>query len=285
MKVNIICSDPTWIYGQFIEQFKKHSKNTILLNVKNDYDIIHFLPYYEQYKVKCPATAWFSHQELKSPLKDKFISAGKEVDFCFSHARQYASVLRNSGIDERKIEQIMPGVDLEKFRQRKAMQDRKKLVIGYVGRQYTSSNRKNPELLKKIAKLPFVELRATDGKVPAEKMPEFYAGLDLTISPATIEGGPMSILESLAVGVPILCYEGVGVADEFRIGCFRIPLGNEERLFEQLEDFWAAGVYKHFGRQELMNKMLDQVKEFTWERFVERHDKIWERIYENRPNR
>ena len=48
------------------------------------------------------------------------------------------------------LAQIMPGVDLDKFQLRSW--DRKlheKLVVGYIGRQYSSSNRKNPNLLKK----------------------------------------------------------------------------------------------------------------------------------------
>jgi len=279
MKVNIISSDPTWIYGQFIEQFKKYSKYEILLNAKSGYDLVHFLPYYEQYKVNYPSTAWFSHQELKNPIRDKFISAGKEVNFCFSHSNKYANILYKGGIDKSKIKQVMPGVDLDKFKQREQLPDnRNKLVAGYVGRQYTSSNRKNPNLLYKFAKLSFVEFRATDGKIPENEMPKFYADLDITISPATVEGGPMSILESLAVGVPILCYENVGVSDEFGIGCFRTPFGDEERIFDQLENFWTAKIYKHFNKTELMNKMREQVKEFTWANFVKAHDEVFDDI-------
>ena len=282
MKINIICSEANggWIYTQFIEQFKKYSKHEILINSKESCDVCYALPYYEPFpkNAKCK-TAWFSHQETKNPLKDKFIAVGKELDFCFSHSKKYEGVLIKSGVNAEKIKQVMPGVDLEKFTQRSTqLEARDKLVVGYIGRHYTSTNRKNIALLQKIMKLPFVELRATEGKISADQMPSFYADLDLVVNTATTEGGPLAIIESLAVGVPIMCYEDVGVANEFNTGCLRIPFNNENIFLARIEDFWKVGVYKHFRKKNMMDKMRKQVELFTPERFVSEHDKIWEAL-------
>ncbi len=45
-------------------------------------------------------------------------------------------------------------------------------------------------------------------------MPAFFRSLDLYICTATIEGGPMTTLEALASGIPVVIPRGVGIHDE-----------------------------------------------------------------------
>ena len=109
-----------------------------------------------------------------------------------------------------------------------------------------------------------------------DKIPKFYSGLDLILSPALIEGGPMSIQEALAVGVPVLCFEGVGVADEFAHGVIKVPFGNSKDFISRLEIIWKTKSYLEWRKPERMNQMRDQVKYQSWERFVKIHDKVFE---------
>jgi glycosyltransferase involved in cell wall biosynthesis len=277
MKVNIICTDVGWIYSKFIDMFKKHSKHEILLNSKDEnIAVTYYLPYYEApKKVAHPSTAWFSHQEARKDLKAKFVSVAKAVDFSISHSKKYADLLKNQhGINN--VVQIMPGIDFDKFKlrsQKRSSSD--KLIVGYVGRHYTSSNRKNPRLLEKISKLPFVDLRITGGKIKEDNIPKFYESLDITISPATIEGGPMAIQESLTVGTPILCFENVGVANEFGVGVLKVPFGDEVAFIKKLTKFWKTKRYERYRDLELMQKLRAQVEDQTWKNFVEKHDEIW----------
>lgn len=275
MKVNIICENDGWVYGKFVEMFEKHSRNTILVNSKEQCDMVHYLPYYLVPKkpVKL-CTSWQSHMEAKNPLRSKFIQAAKTVTCAISHSKKYADYLKQCHVG--RVEQVIPGVDLKAFTLRDiARPPSDKLVIGYVGRQYSSSNRKNPQLLSKIGKLSFVDLRVTGGKVKAHDIPAFYAGLDIVISPATIEGGPMAIQEALAVGTPVLCFGDVGVANEFSTGVIKVPLGDDDEYISRLEVMWKTKSYLHWREAAQMKLMRDQVKHQTWDRFVRRHDSIW----------
>lgn len=286
MKINIACSDTGWIYDKFIQEFQKHSKHDILRNAPVKCDVTHYVPYYEVPKAKHipgPSTAWFSHQEGKDPVKAKFLSAAKTVDVAISHSKKYADFLRDKGIGS--AIQVIPGVDLDKFKLRDVSKPRDKLVVGYVGRQYTSSNRKNPTLLNKIAALPFTFFKTTGGKLKPDEIPEFYASLDVVISPAIIEGGPMAVQEALACGVPVVCFENVGVAQEFNLGVLKAKdsddfIGILERLHTTKEHFvW-------WNNPDTMERMRKQVEKQTWKRFAQEHDKIWEGLVnETRHNR
>ena len=281
MRVNVVCTDVGWIYTKFIAMYRKYSRHQILLNKPDvPHQVTHYLPYYEMPKnPKHPSTAWMSHQEARPDLYNKFVSVARSVDFAISHSRKYMELLKNAhGI--KNIKQVIPGVDAYKFQLRPTERPPSdKLIVGYIGRQYSSSDRKNPKLLNDIGKLPFVELKVTGGNIKEENIPKFYSGLDLVVSPATIEGGPMATQEALACGVPIMCYEDVGVANEFELGVIKIKYGDSKAFIEELERFWDdSEEYLGWREQATMQAMRKQVEEFTWQRFVEEHDKVWESI-------
>lgn len=281
MKVNIICSegDGNWIYGRFVKEFRNHSKHEILLNSKEQCDATHYLPYYETPKRPArPSTAWLSHQEERNDLKKKFVEAARSVDCAISHNKKYAAVLRDS-YHLQTVQAVIPGVDLEAFQTRDGFRKSRtsKMIVGYIGRQYTSSNRKNPKLLKRISEMSTIEFRTTEGKLKPEDIPAFYADLDLVISPATIEGGPMAVQEALAVGVPILCMNDVGVSNEFDTGVIKAE--DDEDFIRQLKLIYGSKQHLEYWRKPgIMKKMRQQVETQTWERFVGEHDKIWDMI-------
>lgn len=279
LKINVVCSDKGWIYSEFIEKFKKYSKHQILLNVKEGYDIVHYLPYYEapQNPPK-PSTCWLSHQEKRADLNKKFIDVAKAVDVGLSHSKKYATMLRDNHQCQ-NVMSIIPGVDLKVFTLRdvKRAEDSPKMIVGYIGREYTSSDRKNPELLKKISELPFIDFRTTGGKLNKKDVPAFYRSVDVVISPASIEGGPMAIQESLASGVPIIAIKGVGVADEFGTGVIRAD--NNDDFIAKLKELYHSKYYLEYWRQSsVMNTMRQQVEHQTWEKFVFEHDQVWSMI-------
>jgi len=277
MKVNIICNDNGWIYDQFIEAFRKYSKNTIVRNSKVKCSIVHFLPYYTYYCTDTPTTAWMSHQEHKNPLRTKFIDVAKSVDVAISHSNKYANMLRNE-YELDNVVQIIPGIYTNKFKLRSVARNKNdKLVVGYIGRAYTSSNRKNPALLNRISKLPFVDFRTTGGSLKLDQVPQFYKELDVVISAATIEGGPISVQEGLSCGVPIVCMKNVGVSGEFEKG---ILLADDDNHFIRiLKDMHTNNDHIDKWRDpKMMSQIRAQVENQTWKRFVEEHDNIWQMI-------
>jgi glycosyltransferase involved in cell wall biosynthesis len=278
MKINVVCTDVGGIYGKFVTKLREYSKHQILLNSNEPCDLTHYLPCYEMPdNPNRPCTIWLSHQEKRQDLSDKFINSVKRADTAISHSKKYMDLMISRGI--KNVIQIVPGVDLKKFDIRsQTRQQKNKLVVGYVGKQFSSTERKNPKLIEKISQLPFVEFKATGGRLRETDLPKFYSSIDITVSPATIEGGPMAIQESLAVGTPIMCFSGVGMANEFMHGVYKVPFGNDEEFINQLESFWDCKEYFTFRRPEVMRALRKQVESYTWEHFVEEHDRIWSKI-------
>ena len=277
MKVNIICSDGMgWIYGTFIRKFGLYSKHKIFLNAAagEKCDIQHLLPYYENNKhTKHPFTIWSSHQESKEPLRSKFISAAKQADWCLSPSLKYVEVLKQNGIS--KVSQVKHGVDLDLFKPSQSIRPKSdKLILGFVGRSYKSTSRKNEQLLHKLAALDFVDLMITGGKVKESDMPEFYNSCHLIISTSLIEGGPMSHVESAACGVPFLCYDDVGTAREINYGTIRVPFKNEDAFLARVKNFWTNKEWLSYVPEQIRA----QVETQNWQNFVDGHDNIWQSL-------
>lgn len=281
MKINVVCNDSGWIYDRFIEAFKKHSRHKIIRNSKRPADVTHYIPYYEVPKaaqLSSKTTAWFSHQEVTNKaLHNKFLSAGTLVDCAISQSAKYMRVLQQNGAQW--VEQVMPGVDLDQFTLDKAIYpDKEKMVVGYVGREYSSSNRKNPQLLSAIAKMPHIEFITTGGKLKLADIPNFYGKIDLLVSPALVEGGPMCIQESLAMGKPVLCYDDVGVANEFKMGVITVPFNNSNMFLRTINEIRLNKIYRTWYNDRMAQETRAQVEKYTWEKFVEAHDEIWEKL-------
>jgi glycosyltransferase involved in cell wall biosynthesis len=249
MKVSVQCDEANggWVYSKFLSQLQKHSKHRIIVNGQGD--LTHCLPYYTRNKhVKAPYTTWASHQESKNPLRDQFLATALQADWSLCHSAKYVEVLKAAGVT--KVSQCRPGVDLDLFRPRDSKRPKSdKLVVGWVGRSYTSSTRKNDLLLQKLATISFLDLRITGGKVSEADMPRFYADCDLIISPSTVEGGPMCVTEAQAVGTPVLCYAGVGVADEFDT-VIKVPFNDERAYVLRLAEFWRNKEYEAYRKPE-----------------------------------
>lgn len=280
MKVNIICSEARngWIYSKFISQLQAYSKNQIMLNAKEPCDINHCLPYYDfNDNIKHPCSIWLSHQEQRTDLYNKFIYATKNADIAFSQSKKYMDLMISQGT--KNIVQIIPGVDLHKFHLRSHDRPPKdKLVVGFVGRQYSSSDRKNPKLLNKINKLPFVAFMATEGRIREADLPRFYSQCDIIVSPSFAEGGPLCLTEGLATGTPILCFAGVGMSNEFSHGVIKVPFGDDNAFINRLNEFWDLKEYLVFRKLDTMKLLRGQVEQFTWENFVKKHDAEWNKL-------
>jgi glycosyltransferase involved in cell wall biosynthesis len=279
MRVNVICHEANdgWIYGKFCTKLGLYSRHKIYLNASasEKCDLLFYLPYYSVCKNNThPVTAWFSHRELADPLKSKFLSAAGDCDWCFSPALKYVELLKSNSIQH--VSQVHHGVDLDLYRPQ-PIKPSSKLVVGWVGRSYASTTRKNEQLLRKIGELDFVDLMITGGKVAESDMPRFYGECDLIASSSLVEGGPMSITESLACGRPVLCYAGVGVADEFEHGVIRAVYNDEIDFLGRLRAFWVSG--KDYYRQSQTQQLLrSQVEQHTWESFCQTMDDVWQSL-------
>jgi hypothetical protein len=157
--------------------------------------------------------AFFTHRE------NNFDKRARQVDFCVSPCRTSADFL--SKINKHSY-CIYHGIDLEKFSP--------KITLGFIGK-LQSSGRKGEDLFDHVRKLPYVEIVATNGEVPEERLPGVYHAIDAVLITSTIEGGPLCFQEGLACGKEIISTD-VGMVSDFkgREGIYIYERNNPEEL-------------------------------------------------------
>jgi hypothetical protein len=193
--------------------------------------------------------------------KQQFLERARAMDWCICMSRIYADWLRGNRVDH--VSHIPMGFDYHKYRPR--------LVLGVVGR--LDHPRKGKHLVERLRRLPFVEIFTTEGRMSEKDLPELYQGIDYVLIPATVEGGPMSLLEGLAMGKPIIAPEGVGMVPEFGATehIQRYRAGDGEAL-EQ--------VVQRCYQEKLQRNYL--VKDRTWDRWAESHHELFVRLVQQR---
>ena len=205
--------------------------------------------------------AWFTHLEEEDESRvSKFFAIASKIDVAISQSELYSRVLRER-ISELRIEVIPPGVDLDRFHLRP-------IRIGIVGRNYDYTPRKGDHVLRQVWDIPGIEFVVTGSgwTVPHQyltetELPNFYRSLDYLLIPSLWEGGPMSAIEALAVGVPVIA-PPVGWMSE--LPHLEYPAGDIEALRVVLHEC----VLK---KQQLRAAVLDR----TWDEFARKHDEVF----------
>lgn len=166
----------------------------------------------------CIDVGFFTHVD-----EDRgFLERARRMDHCVSMSKLYAGWLRARGVAH--VTHVPMGFDYYRFRP--------KLALGVVGR--LEHPRKGRSLVERIRRLDFVELVATEGRLSTDAIREVYQRIDYVLIPATVEGGPMSLLEGLGSGKPVIAPAGVGLVPEFE-GSPQVrlyPAGDADALAE-----------------------------------------------------
>lgn len=217
------------------------------------------LNYYINYalftrKSKNTDAAWFTH-----PLSDgKFHELAKHVDLAICNCEKYRLELSEQGSN---AVTIIPGIS-HSFRP--------KLTVGFIGRFSNYGERKGENLLKLVSDLNFVELRSTNGLITENDLPDFYNQLDCVLITSKVEGGPMCLLEGLAMGKPVICPPDVGLAGSFLDQI--IPYQNGD--FHSLRNV-LTNLYKD------KDSRYQSVSEYTWENWAEKHSLVFQALLRN----
>ncbi len=190
-----------------------------------------------------------------------FLERASVVDCCVCMARLYADWLRGQGV--KNVAHIPMGFDSYRYRPT--------LVLGVVGR--LESARKGRHLVEEVRKLPFVEVVATEGRLPEAELRGFYQRVDYVLVPATVEGGPMCLLEGLAMGKPVIVPAGVGMEPEFAAAdqILRSPAGAAAALVAVVKACFAE-----------KRRLADVVRGRSWDSWAEGHHRLFMRLLRER---
>lgn len=175
---------------------------------------------------------------------------------------------------------ISDGVDLEKFSPKNLQRfkniDTRKIVIGWVGNSKFLDS-ENDEDLKGIRKIinPVLKELVNEGQpieikfadrnqkyIPHEEMPFYYDSIDLYICASKNEGTPNPVLESMAMGIPIISTDVGIVRDAFGKEQTRFIL--EKRTQECLKEKIIELINDRELFQKLSDENLEQIKSWSW---------------------
>ncbi|MBX3601539.1 MAG: glycosyltransferase family 4 protein [Rubrivivax sp.] len=111
------------------------------------------------------------------------------------------------------------------------------------------------------------------GRIDNADMPALYAQADLTLNPTTADNMPISILESLASGVPVVSTDAGGIPDLVCDGetAMLVPVGNAPALAAAARAVLADPVLA----QRLRANGLAEVAQYAWPQVRER----WRQVY------
>lgn len=270
-KLNIICPKDGWILEKMGTQIHQHLRGSALYyaNHPNLYQaggpldeegVINYYINYILFKGKRRGldAAFFTHIEEEAHNKhfaDYFMKAAEVVDLAVFMTPKYEDHCKDV---TKRSATIIPGFD-EKFKLT--------LNLGIVGREYDYTSRKNPELAKKLATIDWLNIEYTKGEIPEDKLPDFYNRQDYTLVLSKVEGGPMCVLESLAMGKEVIFPRGVGFGELFYEGLHMYEKDNSESLMLLL------------GRLYLQKMRTREIVEgYTWQSFAESHHQVFSEL-------
>jgi hypothetical protein len=145
------------------------------------------------------------------------------------------------------------------------------LILGVVG--LLEHPRKGKHLVNRLRALPFAEVRITDGRIDEAQLREFYQAVDYVLIPATVEGGPLSLLEGLGMGKPIIAPDTVGMVPEFPESPMirRYPTGDGDSLMRLVEQCYLEKCQGY-----------ELVRHRTWDQWAESHHNLFRRLLKER---
>jgi glycosyltransferase involved in cell wall biosynthesis len=120
------------------------------------------------------------------------------------------------------------------------------------------------ELRDQVCVTPFVK---------REDIPAMYAGHDIFVFPSLVEGMPLTLLEAMATGMPVVTTNTCGMADvvENDVNGLLVPAADAQRLSEGIERLCqSTDLRKRLGLagQETMRR-------YTWEQVTEKLEQVF----------
>jgi len=198
--LGIVLADRGWILEHMAAELTRRLPYAEIVETPST-DLTYYLNYsaFQSRHAKAEV-AFFTHIEDAPEARSRFFETARAVDACVCHSAPSQQALLSAGVAN--VQVIPPGVDLESFNVR--------VRVGIVGRTY-HTGRKGEHLVAEAMDVPGIEWAFTgmgwpgrSEHVSSESLPAFYRSLDYLLVPSLEEAGPMSVVEALACGTPVI---------------------------------------------------------------------------------
>lgn len=120
------------------------------------------------------------------------------------------------------------------------------------------------EVRDRVRVLPFVK---------RDEIPALYAAHDIFVFPSLVEGMPLTLLEAMATGMPVVTTNTCGMADvvEHEVNGLLVPAADAEALAREMERLCeSADLRKQFGLAG-----QESLRNYTWERVAQRLERVF----------
>jgi hypothetical protein len=203
LKINIVTEpEPGWILRRLANSFAEELDAKVSTEADLQADINFYVNYalFKQ-KTKCDI-GFFTHREHEQTLADDFDQIAQQIDWCIAMCSITANLLP---AEKTSIIKVAPDKIFMKS----------EIVFGVIGREY-ASGRKRFNWVEKLQKIPGIKIIVTNGKLDFCELPDFYKSIDYLLVLSDNEGGPVPVLEALAMGVPVIA-PNVGFCWDFTV--------------------------------------------------------------------
>lgn len=195
-----------------------------------------------------------------------------------------------SQFDKKPSKIIHDGVDLKLYQPLSVdrFEEKEKLTVGWVGNSKFKDSSGDEDLkgVEGIIKPAIEELQKEGRKIelnladrnikmiPQEEMPNFYRSIDLYVCASKTEGTPLTVLESMAMAIPVISTD-VGVVAE-ALGEKGKKYILEERTKQCLKEKLIQLMENRGELKEIAKENLERVKEFDWKKLCLQYQEFFE---------
>ena len=287
---NLIFGTKSDIYHFFNFTIPKNIKGKVIVTI---YDTVFF---------SAPETMG----DMKAISEYKYAAERSDLILTISESAK-SDIIKHFNVDEKKIEIVTPGIDLEKYLHNytdielENVRKKYKLPENYILYLGTIEPRKNIERTikafikyKKEVKddlkfvivggkgwkydniMKLIESMGTDiiltGYIDEEDKIPIYKLAQLFAFPSLYEGFGMPVLEAMAAGVPVITSNVSSLPEVAGDAAILVNPLNEDEIFEAYKKILSDKKLQ----LEMIEKGLEQAKKFEWKESA----KVLEQIYE-----
>jgi hypothetical protein len=211
MRVKIITEAGNWICARLAHKLKDLPYVSIEKETHRSDTLIYYLPYL-WYELALPVSknttliGFFTHT-IPGGHSVRYRQIAKAMDHCVVMADQYAHYL-SAIVGSDKITKIQVPID-NGFKPRR-------LRVGWYSRNYPDGHKRSDWVSKLENECSsWLEVSKSGGSWNLQQVQESMIEQDVVLVTSKYEGGPLSLLEAMASGVPCVIGHDVGQASEF----------------------------------------------------------------------
>lgn len=212
-------------------------------------------------------------------FSNSYIVTSKKLYDIYSNFNVKPSAIINDGVD---LNSYKPQ-NLERFNKVE------KITVGWVGNSKFKDSNGDEDMkgvhgiimpaIEELQQEGYnVELKLADVQIsliPQEEMPNYYNSIDLYICASKTEGTPLTILESMAMGIPIISTD-VGVVREVfgkKQSKYILEERSKDCLKEKIKELINTNSFEVLSKEN-----LEQIKNNDWTRISLQYSEFFEKI-------